>query len=204
MSVLSVHADGAYEAWWNEYETMDSNFFFFLKLIYFSCWIKSRYGREQFREHQQKPTKINKLLLSFGSWSSWQSNSKASKKNIREFLTESVLGYTLNSVGVLLHASDQRHTRRAHWKQWKMICFLDKVTFSTRFHFIKPMNLNYAFRMLCGKCWDDMENMFNFFFFFHFSFITKVAIATTRRRHLFYEIWFKILLIIITIIFFFV
>lgn len=121
--------------------------------------------------------------------------SKIKKNKKKKESTEIIRGYIDfgRCLAAMLLPVDQR---------WKMICFLDKVTFSTRFHFIKPMNLNYAFRMLCGKCWVDMKIFSHFFFLlfrFYISYLLQRLLLQPLDGGICFTMFNSMLLIIITI-----
>lgn len=130
--------------------------------------------------------------LRIGRYDNWIPKSLKISRKLRSFIS------LVRSMG--FHIGSLRHTWRTVSVlfidcdpnlppiEGKMIYSVDKVTFSgAHFHFITPMNLNYAFECYAENVWDDTDFFFASASFFCSPFITKVAMATTQRRHLFYE-----------------
>lgn len=115
--------------------------------------------------------------LRIGRYDNWIPKSLKISRKLRSFIS------LVRSMG--FHIGSLRHTWRTVSVlfidcepnlppiEGKMIYSVDKVTFSgAHFHFITPMNLNYAFECYAENVWDDTD-FFRLRFIFLFTIYYK-------------------------------
>lgn len=116
--------------------------------------------------------------LRIGRYDNWIPKSLKISRKLRSFIS------LVRSMG--FHIGSLRHTWRTVSVlfidcepnlppiEGKMIYSVDKVTFSgAHFHFITPMNLNYAFECYAENVWDDTDFFFRLRFIFLFTIYYK-------------------------------